>query len=287
MSFAPEIGPPHHFGFVWEGPSRLIETVFVWGRVPSAPAVAIVGTRRPSRVGARAAHRLAFDLASQGVVIASGGALGVDTAAHEGALAAGGRTVVFAPAPLDRAYPPENRALFERILASDGAYVSLRCEGAPARLSDFFQRNAALVDHARGLVLVQCGHRSGAKNAYSQARKLGRPTWVMPSVYSDRAGVGSNALLERGASALLRLDPVLMALGLSGSPVEGVGNLSRAVVPEAPVLRAIAQGAGTADAISAATGLEAREVGYQVLLFMLDGRVSEDARGLLRYHPPP
>jgi predicted Rossmann fold nucleotide-binding protein DprA/Smf involved in DNA uptake len=119
------------------------ESVHLHGELPRGPAVAIVGTRRPSPRGVRFTEDLASALARRGVAVLSGGAKGIDTAAHRGTLAAGGITVVVAPAGLDHPFPKENAALFKQIIDSGGAYLSLVTDGRPATRSIFFQRNSS------------------------------------------------------------------------------------------------------------------------------------------------
>src|SRR6185503_20147276 len=123
----------------------------------------------------RFAEALSHDLARAVVAVFSGGAKGIDTAAHVGALRAGGATVVMAPAGFDRPFPERNAPLFERIVAEGGAYVSLLADDEPATPVSFFPRNACLVALAHVLVVVEAGFRSGARNAARWARALARP----------------------------------------------------------------------------------------------------------------
>src|SRR5262245_46006796 len=99
--------------------------LYLWGELPRGPAVAIVGTRHATPAGLEFAETLSHDLARAGVAIFSGGAGGIDSAAHRGALRAGGTTVVMAPAGFDHPYPPENRRLFAQVVERGGAYASL------------------------------------------------------------------------------------------------------------------------------------------------------------------
>jgi DNA processing protein len=182
-----------------EPPSAL----YVRGELPRGPCVAVVGTRRPSRAALCFAKDLAADLVRAGVSVLSGGARGIDTAAHRGALAAGGTTLVMAPAGFAAPYPPENAALFRRVLAAGGAYAALVPDDQPATQAAFFHRNACLVALAHAVVVVQAGYRSGARNAAAQARHLGRSVFAVP--FSPWFGRGRGCLEELRAGAALCL----------------------------------------------------------------------------------
>lgn len=204
-------------------PPRLLElpepppALHVRGELPRGPMVAIVGTRRPTAEGAAFAHSLARDLSRAGVAVLSGGALGIDTAAHEGSLAADGVTVVVAPAGYDAAFPEENAGLFARVVASGGAYVALVPDWVPAARPAFFQRNRCLVALAQVTVVVQAPVRSGARNAAKHARRLGRPLMVVPASPWTPEGRGCNAELRLGAELCESARDVLARLDALGA----------------------------------------------------------------------
>lgn len=254
--------------------------VFLWGELPEGPTVAIVGTRTPSPGGAEAARKLARELAERGIVVVSGGALGIDSEAHQGALEAGGKTIVFAPAWLPRAYPKENEQLFLRVLEAGGGYVCLAQEKTTARPAQFFRRNEALVAYSRFVVVGECGYKSGTQNTVKHARRLKRPLGVLPSRFGEEGGIGSNALMNEGAEAVLSTDWLLRRLGWART------RPSRDR-PQDPVTMALLLGARTVDEVCETTGLEAPLVQHRILLLTLEGRVAEDERGLLRYDPGP
>jgi len=167
---------PPRLGDLPEPPRRL----WIRGELPRGPAVAIVGTRHPTDEGRRFAEELARALASVGVAILSGGARGIDTAAHEGALAVGGTTVVISPSGFGAEYPKSNRPLFERVVEAGGAFLTSFPEGTLARPHRFFTRNAQLVALSDALVVVETRYQGGSRNAAAAARKLGRPVLVVP-----------------------------------------------------------------------------------------------------------
>lgn len=172
------------------------------GELPRIPCVGIVGTRHPTEDAAVYARHLSGALAAAGVAIVSGGAAGVDTAAHLGALDVGGVGVVVAPCGFERPFPACNADLFRRVVEGGGAYVSLVAPGVAATRGAFFPRNAVLVALCHALILVEAPVRSGARNAACVARKIGRPVFVVPGVPWNPAARGSNADLGLGARLL-------------------------------------------------------------------------------------
>jgi DNA processing protein len=176
-------------------PKRL----YLHGELPGGPCVALVGTRRPSRDALAYARHLAGALAQAGCVIASGGAAGIDTAAHEGALDVGGVTLVVAPSGFMKPFPEANRALFARVVESGGAYLSLVRPHVVATRPRFFARNRVLVALCHVVVMVQAPWRSGARNAMKHARELGRTAFVV--THPPWCSRGSGAVLELGLGA--------------------------------------------------------------------------------------
>lgn len=180
------------------------------------PHVAIVGTRAASIEAATFAEELGESLARRGVVVVSGGARGIDAAAHIGALAGEGSTVVVLGTGIDVTYPPEHAPLFARIVERGGALVSAVPDGSPPVPHAFVARNtwiAALADH---VVVVEAPARSGALATARVARRLGRALSVVPAHPSSARAEGSNALL-RDVSVRVCLDEhdVLTALGIA------------------------------------------------------------------------
>jgi DNA processing protein len=289
---------PHRLQDLPAPPQRL----YLRGELPRGPAVAIVGTRRPSPEGRRFTRELAGALVAQGISVLSGGALGIDSSAHRGALGARGITVVVAPAGYRRAYPSENVRLFARVLRRGGAYVSHRNDGEVARKPQFFARNGILVALSHALVVVEASFRSGALNAASWARKLGRPLLVVP--HAPWAAQGSGCLLElrRGARLCVRPSDVFDALAealvipeIVTTPSSPPPSSSGAVQQALPfpdqlksdsecldVLRAVRGGARHLDAVCDATGLAAASVQAHLLTLTLEGVLAPGPRGDLR-----
>ena len=164
-----------------------------------ALAIAIVGSRKASPYGLRVATALARDLAARGVTIVSGLARGIDTAAHRGALEAGGRTLAVLGSGLDRVYPSENRELARRI-AGAGAVLSQFPPGTPARPYHFPERNRVIAGLALGTVVVEAAEASGALITAGVAGDFGRLVFAVPGPITSPSSRGTNGLLRDGAT---------------------------------------------------------------------------------------
>ncbi len=201
-------------------------TLYVRGSLPSAPGVALVGKRSSTPDGERFARELASSLARAGVPVWSGGALGIDTAAHEGALDAGGITVAVLGVSLDRLYPKSNEPLFERALATGGALISRLPDGCPSFRGNFLLRNELLAALTAATIVIEAGIVSGARSTAAAARRLGRVVGAVPRAPWDPAGAGCAAELLLGARPVTSARDALELLGRavdsggSGSPVE-------------------------------------------------------------------
>ena len=172
--------------------------LYVRGEVPSAPGIAIVGSRDCTSYGRRIAYRLANELARAGLTVISGLARGIDAAAHRGALEGGGPTVAVLPCGIERVYPSRHYALARRI-ASQGALVTefpLRTEVAPW---NFPQRNRLIAGLARVTVVVEAAARSGARITAGLAQQFDREVVVVPGPITSPTSEGANALLGEGA----------------------------------------------------------------------------------------
>jgi DNA processing protein len=277
--------------------------LWVLGEIP-ARCVAVVGTRKPDLGGLQAARALARELAAAGWTVVSGGALGCDTAAHEGALEAGGRTVVVLGSGLARPYPRENLGLFLRA-AGAGAVVSPFPPEAEALPGMFHRRNRILAALGAAVVIVRAGVRSGALSTAEHARRLGRPVLVVPGATTCSAAAGSNLLLREGCAPALDATDVLRAIdaapagrtlpaGYAPAGTSSRGEVRRAEraaversagapTEEDPLLALIGGGeAAGADELAAASGMAAAEVASRLGRLEIEGRVARLADGRFR-----
>ncbi len=174
----------------------------------SSPAIAMVGSRSASRYGLDAARRLAAHLALRGVTVVSGMALGIDTAAHQGVLEAGGRTVAVLGSGLGRIYPPENRSLARRI-ASAGAVVSEWAMDSGPDAHHFPRRNRIISGMCLGTVVVEASRRSGALITARLALEQNREVFAVPGSIGSLKSAGSHHLIRQGAKLVERVEDIL------------------------------------------------------------------------------
>jgi DNA processing protein len=163
--------------------------------------VAVIGARRPSPEGLRRARKLAAELAKEGVIVVSGLAEGIDTAAHAGALAAGGRTIAILGTPLDVTYPQKNRALQQRIMAEHLA-ISPFAPGTPVLRSNFPYRNRLMALISDATVIVEANDASGALSQGWEAIRLGRLLFILKSITEAPGLAWPEKMLRYGAQVL-------------------------------------------------------------------------------------
>lgn len=187
-------------------PSSLVHTadpplaLYVQGTLPRAEyRLAIVGSRRCSEYGKKAATYFAAKLAACGVPIISGGAKGIDAAAHEGCLDVGGQTAAVMGCSLDIVYPEENAKLFQRILARGGALVSEYPPGTQPYHYNFPARNRIIVGLSQGVVVAEAKRKSGALITANIAADEGRDVYCVPGNIFDGYSVGCHDLIRLGA----------------------------------------------------------------------------------------
>jgi DNA processing protein len=170
------------------------------------PAVAMVGSRRPSFLAKQRAYEWAMEVSSQWVVV-SGLAQGIDTAAHEGALSGSGQTIAVLGSAVDRIYPASNFTLAKRIVAQ-GAVVSQWPLGVGPRRHHFPQRNAVISGLSLGVVVMEAGLRSGSLITAHCAAEQGREVMVVPGEPANPLSQGGNALIKQGAGLVCQVDDI-------------------------------------------------------------------------------
>jgi DNA processing protein len=169
----------------------------------AAPAVALVGTRKPSPLATRVAYDFGAESALCGFVVVSGLALGCDSAAHRGCLSAAGITVAVLPCGVDRVAPVSNRALGEAILKSGGCFVSQYPPGTPPKNFRFVERNRVVAALSRAVVVFECEERSGTLHTARFAREQNKPlACFVPK--NGKPSSGCRLLLEKYNATPLR-----------------------------------------------------------------------------------
>ena len=185
--------------------------LYVWGELLERDhhAIGIIGARRTTHYGTESAKKLAYQLAYAGLTVISGMARGIDTAAHQGALAAKGRTIAVIGSGLLRLYPPENAALADKIRNGNGAVVSeFSMEIEPDRQT-FPMRNRIISGWSHGILVVEAGLNSGALITASQALEQGRSVYAVPGHINAPSAQGSNRLIQQGAKLVMDASDIL------------------------------------------------------------------------------
>ncbi len=253
------------------------------------PTIAIVGARNASAAGRSFAAKLARDLGERGFTIASGLARGVDAAAHEASLPTG-TVAVLAGGP-DRIYPPENKPLLEKIVAT-GAAVTEMPLGWEPRARDFPRRNRIIAGLARGTVIVEAALRSGSLITARLANELGREVMAAPGSPLDVRCEGSNALLRDGATLVTCAAHVVEALGASlgadlpAPPLPPLAEEPSSPAPAAPdddmrqrIVELLGPSPALVDDVVRLSGTPARMVQFVLLELKLAGRLERHAGG--------
>jgi len=255
-------------------------------------SVAVVGMRASTGYGDHVAAQLAIDLAERGVVVVSGGAYGIDAAAHRGALSVGGPTCAVLAGGVDRLYPAGNTALLEAVMA-DGVVLAEPAPGSVPGRHRFLLRNRLIAALGQVCVVVEAAWRSGALNTARHAEQLLRPVGVVPGPVTSMASVGCHRLLrDTDAVCVTGAADVLELLSPSGQdlgeepPVEqalldGLDPLGARVLDALP-LRAGA----TLSSLARAAGLSEQEVRSGVGRLELAGRAERSGAGWRRACEP-
>lgn len=304
-----------------EYPSRLAATarpphvLFVRGAgICDEQAVAVVGTRRASAYGLRHTRRIAAELAAAGVCVASGLALGIDAAAHEGALDAGGRTIAVLGSGHDKMTPAVNRTLMDRIIACGGSVVTEYPPGMPATRYSFLERNRIIAGLCQGVLVTEGARRSGALSTANHALDEGRDVFALPGDIDRVSAQLPNMLIAEGAAPVGSGAEILAYLSVAhidigrpekkrrqnareAEPAEVGGQTGREMPnpaapargntseagPEKQISDLLLAGDMDFDQLSERTGIESDDLGAILMMMELDGLI-EALPGLLYRH---
>lgn len=256
-------------------------------------AVAVVGSRRTTHYGQNAADRLSYQLAKVGFSVISGLARGIDTAAHRGALKAGGRTLAVLGSALDCLYPPENAGLADDI-EGHGCVMSEFPLGTEPGRTTFPMRNRIVSGLSEALLVVEAGLKSGAIITANEALEQGRHVFAVPGRIDTASSKGCHALIKQGARLVDDVDDILEEFEFLIPPEKKTQatdlgrrpkvNLSE---PEEAIVRALWDGPLNVDALCRVTGLTSAQISSHLIGLemkrvakMLPGRVVDLADGI-------
>jgi DNA processing protein len=229
-------------------------------------SIAVVGTRRCSYYGRHAAHSIGEALAISGISVVSGGALGIDAAAHFGCLRAGGTTIAVLGTGINLVYPQKHKELFERI-TENGALITEYPFGVQGNTWHFPERNRVIVGLSDRLVIVEAPVDSGAMISARLALEAGIEIWSVPGQITDKAAMGTNKLLRDGANVLADIAEFIEIVAGSGNqfliPFPNEIKTSTMSDDERIILKIVKQsGNKTVDDISAESKMSLQQVQF-------------------------
>ncbi len=255
----------------------------------SLPQLAIVGSRNPTQLGRDTAQQFAEHLAAAGLAITSGLALGIDGAAHRGALAAGGRTVAVLGCGLDVVYPREHAGLAAEIAAS-GALVSEMPTGTPPLRHHFPRRNRLISGLSVGTLVVEAALQSGSLITARLASEQGREVFAIPGSIHNPMARGCHRLIRQGAKLVETADDIFTELGALLAGLRAGAHVEAPDVQEDSgpaldkdyeiLLDALGFAPAGIDTLVARTGFATDVIASMLLILELDGRVAQQPGGL-------
>jgi len=259
--------------------------LYVWGALMPADAVSmgVVGTRRCTHYGLEQAERFGRLLGQAGFTLVSGGARGIDTAAHRGAMSVGGRTVAVMGCGLCTLYPAENAKMFEQIVSQgQGALVSEIPMRRGVESRNFPKRNRIISGLSLGVLIVEASRRSGALITATEAAEQGKEVFAVPGRVDSPMSEGTNRLIRDGAVLVGGLDDVLEHLGEVGAKMsvedepQPAGAIPSNLDPmETKIARVLSEGALGLDEIVRRSGVESGRAASAMTMLVLKGVVAQ------------
>ena len=257
---------------------------------PATPSVAVVGSRRATFAGVEIARSIGSDLGAAGVQVVSGMALGIDAAAHDGALEAGGSTVAVLGCGIDVCYPSRHAELRTRIIAA-GSVITEEPAGTPPLKHNFPKRNRIIAALAHAVVVVEATERSGALSTARWAADLGREVLVVPGSIRSRQSSGTNLLIRDGARPFLGIADLFEAVialraAVAEAPTDAIpagpgGGLERFSPPLREILARMGTQPVHPDQVGVALGLSPALVASRLGALELAGAVMSLPGGLV------
>lgn len=261
--------------------------LYIRGNLPDtrSPAVAMVGTRKATQAGIRMAEEMTAELTRYGFVIVSGLAMGIDTAAHRGALGVHGKTIAVLGNGIDEIYPAQNERVAHQILETGGAIISEYPPGEPSFKQNFIHRNRIISGLSVAVVIIEAPVRSGALATAGFAAEQGRSVFVIPGPTHHTNYVGSHSLIRDGAILATKAADILEDLGVlraEGGRKQEVGIADSLIqfelnTEETLIFEAIKSAGRTleVDRIAVAVKLEPQVVNQALTGLLLKGLIRE------------
>lgn len=244
------------------------------GNLPESrvPTVAIVGTRKPTTYGREVTERLTNELASRGIIIASGLALGVDAIAHRAAIEAGGVTIAVQANGLAKIMPSTNRQLGEDIITSGGVIISEYEPNDPPYPARFLERNRIVSALSDAVLITEASARSGSLNTARHALEQGKEVFVVPGNITSPSSAGCNQLLRQGATPVTRVEDILEVI--APQLLEPQTKLALGDNPEqTAIIEQLQAGIRDGDELQRLSGVSASDFATELTMLEINGIV--------------
>ena len=248
-------------------------------KILNEKSVAIIGSRVCTPEGAKIAENFAKELSKSGICIISGMAKGIDTAAHIGALKAGGKTIAVLGGGFNHIFPRENKKLFSNIIENRGAVVSEYEENVKPESKRFIQRNRIVSGLSMGVLIVEAKHRSGTAITAGFAMAQGRKIFCIPHSLEQKEGIGTNRQIKKGAKLVTTPQEIIDELQIKTKEIKAKKEpvIEIVDVPEEymPVYKYITEKPINIDEICKKTKLEISKVNYILTMLELEGYIEQ------------
>ena len=248
-------------------------------KILSEKSIAIIGSRVCTPEGAKIAEKFAKDLSKRGICIISGMAKGIDTAAHIGALKAGGKTIAVLGSGFKHIFPKENKKLFESIIENGGAVVSEYEENTKPEPKGFIQRNRIVSGLSMGVLIIEAKYRSGTAITADFARIQGKKIFCIPHSLEQKEGIGTNRQIKNGAKLVTSPQEIIEELDIKTEEIkekkETKIEITNVQDEYMPVYKYITHEPINIDEICKKTKMEISKVNYILTMLELEGNVEQ------------
>lgn len=235
------------------------------------PALAVVGSRRPSPYGKAVTLELITAAARQGIVIISGLALGIDALAHKAALEAGGKTIAVLPCGVDKPYPATNRQLAQQILKQGGMLVTEYPDGTPPLHHHFIARNRLVSGLSGGVLITEAAEKSGTLHTAAFALDQGKTVMAVPGPITGDLSKGTNKLIKLGATPVTEPADIFEALGIGQQLT--IDHALPANAEESAILKLLGQGVSETSELQLLSELEASIFNQTLTMLEISGKI--------------